>query len=172
MASIGHVAVGLAAARAHSGRAVSWRTLSIFGALALLPDLDAIAFHFRIPYGAEWGHRGAAHSLAIALSIGVLGAWLTKSLRSGAFVALVVASHGLLDSLTDGGLGVALLWPFSEHRYFAPWRPIPVAPIGIGMLSDRGSKVIIVEALMFWPFALYALWGRRQSPATDHPAPK
>ena len=47
----------------------------------------------------------------------------------------LLASHALLDTLTDGGLGAALLWPFNFTRYFAPWRPIPVAPIGLDFLS-------------------------------------
>ena len=32
------------------------------------------------------------------------------------FATAVVASHGLLDTLTDGGRGVALLWPFDERE--------------------------------------------------------
>jgi len=45
---------------------------------------------------------------------------------------LATASHGLLDALTDGGLGVAFFAPFDNHRYFLPWRPIHVSPIGAG----------------------------------------
>jgi inner membrane protein len=51
------------------------------------------------------------------------------------------ASHGLLDAMTDGGRGVALFWPFTARRYFLPWRPIPVAPIGIGFLSGEGLAI-------------------------------
>src|SRR5688572_10480141 len=40
------------------------------------------------------------------------------------------ASHGLLDAMTDGGRGIAFFSPFSNHRYFLPWRPIRVSPIG------------------------------------------
>lgn len=39
-------------------------------------------------------------------------------------------SHGLLDAMTDGGRGIAFFSPFSNHRYFLPWRPIRVSPIG------------------------------------------
>ena len=41
------------------------------------------------------------------------------------FVAM--ASHGVLDALTDGGRGVGFLIPFSSERFFFPWRPIPVS---------------------------------------------
>jgi len=78
-----------------------------------------------------------------------------------AFVAL--ASHGVLDTLTDGGLGAALLWPFSNERFFAPVRPLPVAPIGAGMLSPRGLYVVVVEFIVFLPFWAYALWPRRRA---------
>jgi membrane-bound metal-dependent hydrolase YbcI (DUF457 family) len=38
-----------------------------FSALSLAPDLDVIAFRFGIPYSAPFGHRGAAHSILVAL---------------------------------------------------------------------------------------------------------
>ena len=134
-----------------------------FCALALLPDTDVVGLKLHVAYAAEWGHRGAAHSLAIAAGVGLLVALCTSG-RTGLLAGAVVASHGLLDSMTDGGLGVALLWPLSHARYFAPWRPIPVAPIGARMLSARGLHVVLVEALMFAPLTLYALWPKRRRP--------
>src|SRR6185295_14713639 len=121
---------------------------------------------FGIPYQAPFGHRGASHSLLVAVAVGILWGAATrfpcKSLwRSITVAALVVASHGLLDTLTDGGLGAALLWPFSDHRFFAPWRPIPVAPIGRGFLSMRGLRVAAAELIMFAPLFVYGLWPRR-----------
>jgi inner membrane protein len=75
----------------------------------------------------------------------------------------VAVSHGLLDTLTfGGGLGCALLWPFSEERYWAPLRFIPIAPIGHHMFSARGALVVAAEVLIFAPFWLYATWPRRQ----------
>jgi inner membrane protein len=69
---------------------------------------------------------------------------------------------GILDTFTDGGLGIALFWPFSATRYFAPWRPVPVAPIGTGMLSERGLEVVLTEAALFLPFFLVAAWPKRR----------
>ena len=69
----------------------------------------------------------------------------------------VMASHGLLDCLTDGGLGIALLAPWSAERYFAPVQPIPVSPIGPGIVLTRyGWSVIAWEALLFGPLWLLA----------------
>ena len=111
-----------------------------------------IAFRLGIPYGAPYGHRGAFHSIAFAAIVG-LGLAVAATARRVpplllALVGTVVmASHGLLDTLTDGGKGIALLWPFTNERFFAPWRPIPVAPIGSRILSGAGLKLMAWEAL-------------------------
>jgi inner membrane protein len=202
MASIGHIAVGLAAARVllrperealqstgqrrrlrtgwraaqgmerRSGRQPGASTerlvwaMTALAALSLLPDADVVGFSLGIPYGAPWGHRGATHSLLVAVVLGGLAGLLARRVglpraRTALVVGAVVASHGLLDALTDGGRGAALLWPFSHARLFAPVRPLPVAPIGLGMLSPRGMAVVVVELLAFLPCWLYALWPRR-----------
>jgi len=76
MASIGHVAVGMAAARVRDGFRRSPRALlgsfCFWAALSMLPDLDVIGMRRGIAYGAEWGHRGASHSLSLALALGAV----------------------------------------------------------------------------------------------------
>jgi inner membrane protein len=143
-------------------------------AISLLPDADVISFALGIPYGAPFGHRGASHSLVAALLLGLagglVGAWQAirpeesrrRGWKVGAFVAFVALTHGPLDALTDGGRGVALLWPFTTERFFFPWRPIPVAPIGIHFLSREGWEVFRFELLLFAPFLVYALLPRRR----------
>ena len=45
--------------------------------------------------------------------------------------------------MTDGGRGVALLAPFDATRYFLPWRPIRVSPIGVhGIFGPRGLAIL------------------------------
>ena len=62
-----------------------------------------------------------------------------------------MASHGLLDMLTNGGLGVALFWPFELTRHFAPLTPIAVSPIGLSdFISARGATVLWSEAIWIW----------------------
>ncbi|RKH53636.1 metal-dependent hydrolase [Corallococcus llansteffanensis] len=174
MASIGHVAVGMALGRFETGSA-PWRrrvaVMAFLSLLALLPDADVVAFALRIPYAAPWGHRGASHSFvfagAVALAVAGLARWKGESAsRWGLLTLAAVGSHGILDALTDGGLGAALFWPFSDARIFAPVRPLPVAPIGAGMLSARGLYVSLVELLVFLPAWAYALWPvrRRRTP--------
>ncbi len=175
MASVGHAMIGMAVGRLWCTKERSrWSpvtAMAIGAGLSLLPDLDALGFAMGVKYAAPWGHRGATHSLAFAAGVAVLVGLGAKaagcSARWAALLAWgVVASHGLLDALTDGGLGSALLWPFSQKRYFAPWRPLAVAPIGRGLLSAAGLRVARSELLVFSPFLLYALWPRKRETAT------
>src|SRR5262245_25094755 len=163
MATLGHVAVGLAAARAYQpGKPPRWPVAALWSAAAVLPDADVITLPLGIRYDDQWGHRGFSHSLIFAVAIGLIAGLVARRFkqppaRSALFVGAVVASHGLLDTLSDGGLGCALLWPLDLTRYFAPWHPIPVAPIAFGMLSMYGVIVVLVEFVLFCPLLFVAL---------------
>jgi inner membrane protein len=141
---------------------------------AMLPDVDVIGFTFGISYGSVRGHRGLTHSLAFACVIAFAVAAFafreverfTRRWWSLVFYFFVVtASHGALDALTDGGLGVAFFAPFSARRYFFPWRPIEVSPIGMGFFSERGIEVFESELVWVWLPSLAliaAVWGVRK----------
>jgi len=136
-------------------------------ACSVVPDLDVIGFRFGIRYGDFWGHRGFTHSLvfaALLASAVMLVAFRYASpglgrLPTWIYFFLATASHGFLDAMTDGGLGVAFFSPFYNHRYFLPWRPIHVSPIGAGrFFTHRGLEVLQSEFLWIWlPAALLAL---------------
>lgn len=173
MASIGHIAIGMVAARVQQRQPLSTARLSTsmvaWSALSMLPDADVIGFHFGVRYAAVWGHRGATHSFAFALAIASLVSmfgllfWREprgRSVQTFVIAALVVASHPVLDTLTNGGLGCALWWPFDNERHFAPWNPIPVAPIGRRFFSHAGVSVALTESVLFAPAFLYALCPR------------
>ncbi len=150
------------------GRSVTFAAVAFWSTLSFLPDADVIGFGFGIQYADEWGHRGATHSFVFALVVGMVVGLLAPLarrpvIRTGALAVLVLASHPLLDIFTDGGLGCALFWPFDQTRYFAPWNPVPVAPIGFGMFSPRGLFVVLVEALLFTPLWWFALRPSRRS---------
>ena len=169
MPGIGHVMMGLAAGRLQARRRQELvGSMILFAMIGLAPDLDAIAFAMRIPYDAPFGHRGAIHSLCMALIMAVGLAALAKVLKLGfwRFLAVAfatIALHDLADAATDGGLGIALFWPFSNQRIFLPWRPLPVAPIGLmGLVTPKGLHVALVELLVFSPCLAYAFWPRRQ----------
>src|SRR5688500_11055158 len=116
MASIGHIVVGAASARFARGRVPLIAAILFWATLSMLPDADVIGFRFGIAYGDPWGRRGATHSLVFASGLGILVGVVAPSLagsraRTTVLAVLVAASHGLLDALTDGGRGIALLWP-------------------------------------------------------------
>jgi membrane-bound metal-dependent hydrolase YbcI (DUF457 family) len=72
-------------------------------------------------------------------------------------IAMVIGSHGLLDALTDGGLGIGLLSPLTLQRYFFPIRPLPVALLSpSSMFSTYMLHVYAVEVALFGPFCLAA----------------
>jgi len=120
-----------------------------------LPDIDVIGFPFGVWYGDLWGHRGMTHSILFATLIGIAaGVWFggnrLEKIGQSALFFLIVASHGVLDAMTNGGLGIAFFSPFDVTRYFLPWRPIPVSPIGVAFLSARGVAVIRSEVIWVW----------------------
>jgi inner membrane protein len=138
------------------------------GALcAMVPDLDVISFFFGIPYDHVLGHRGLSHSLLFAVGLAtVITAVVRRTRPAGpggsrlwVFFFLATASHGLLDAMTTGGLGIAFFAPFSKARYFLPWQPIVVSPISMsGFFSRRGLVVMWSELGWVWlPAALVML---------------
>jgi inner membrane protein len=151
-----HSAVPLAMAIGLGRGVVSTRLLLAGVVVSVIPDLDVITFWLGIPYAAEFGHRGFSHSVLFALLISIAGACLFRTwgptfLRSFLFLFVAAVSHGLLDAFTNGGLGVAFLWPWSTERFFAPVRVIEVAPFGISrLLSHRGAAVSWSELLWVW----------------------
>jgi inner membrane protein len=155
-----HAVVPLAVGLGLGAGVISRRLLVAGMVAAILPDCDVVAFKLGIAYGNDFGHRGASHSLAFALILGVLALAMSTRLRSTRpvaflFVALAALSHGLLDMFTNGGLGVALWWPLSDERLFAPWRVIEVSPIGVTrFLTERGLAVLQSELLWVWLPAL------------------
>ncbi|WP_423178901.1 MULTISPECIES: metal-dependent hydrolase [unclassified Stenotrophomonas] len=177
---ITHAAVPLALwCAADRGRIPAW-LLAAGVVAAMLPDADVLAFALHIPYADAFGHRGASHSLLFAGVLAALAAvlaffgsdrpwsaqhssgsrrpWsaflcqprLASTVQAAVFVFVCAASHPLLDAMTSGGLGVALAWPWSEQRFFAPWRPIRVSPFAPQFFSARGIATLLSELRWVW----------------------
>jgi inner membrane protein len=126
------------------------------GVLAVAPDLDTV-FYGIIPYAHFLGHRGFVHSpffsflFAVILASIIYGVSRTLGFRAylGIIAAftLALASHGVLDAMTDAGLGVMLLYPFSEERFFLPWRPFYAPPIKLSSISYSKVQTMIKSEL-------------------------
>ncbi len=167
---ISHAVVGFAAGSAYRRRfPTKWLLLAtIF--VSVIPDADVIGFAYGIKYADFLGHRGFFHSMAFSLMLATILAPLItyksktsimQTLRVWLLLTLIGSSHGILDAMTSGGLGIALLAPFDNTRYFLPWTPITVSPIGIkAFMSEWGLRVlksesayILMPSLAFYTFS-------------------
>jgi inner membrane protein len=117
--------------------------------LTVAPDFDVIAFPLGIPYEHMFGHRGISHSLPFALTFSALAAGIAARfwrLHFGllwVYFFLCMASHGFLDMLTSGGLGIALFAPFTNERYFFDMRPIKVSAIGVSDFQTGRWRIVM-----------------------------
>lgn len=153
--AFGHAFVVIALGTSFSKEIKSFKFWFLGIICAILPDADVIGFQFHVAYESFWGHRGFSHSLVFALLLGcfITAICYTKLFLSKKGITLIVffflctASHAIFDALTTGGLGVAFFSPFNDTRYFFPWRPIQVSPIGIkNFIGTRGVNVLLSEA--------------------------
>jgi inner membrane protein len=140
-----------------AGRDAVPRRLAVAAcAASVLPDADALGYWAGVPYDAPLGHRGFTHSFLFAALLAAAAAAFARRLGASRGVAfgavfLAGASHGVLDALTTGGMGVAFLSPFSNARFFLPWRVIQVSPIGVGrFFSERGVRILRSELTWVW----------------------
>ena len=162
-----HAWVGTLLGSAGPGEIPLWRRLALPASLAVVPDLDVIAFSLGIPYSHPLGHRGITHSLLFAVLLAPVAvrvflpnlplfarSWWVMVVLS----TLACASHGLLDAMTDAGRGVGFFLPFDVERYFFEFRPIRTSPIGVSNFLERGGPILLNE--LRWVFLpSLAIWG-------------
>jgi inner membrane protein len=166
---------------------------SALAIVAVIPDLDVLAFGFGIPYEAPLGHRGFTHSLTFAAMLALLAApalarlagvpppfplpprsrhsRLTQQLWLGGLLFSAIASHGMLDAMTDAGLGIGFFIPLDETRYFLSWRPLRTSPIHpAAFFGSQGVAILANEIRYVWlPVAvvLTASWVLRRGERRD-----
>ncbi len=156
-----HAFIGAALAPLAPAAVPRRRLVLTLALLAALPDLDVVAFALGIPYSHPFGHRGFSHSLFFAGGVALLVAAVGfRDLRRSARAAwwrlvgvlgLATASHGLLDAFTDAGLGIGLLIPFSQARFFSPWRPLETSPLSVSAFFEGPTLPILAnEVVWVW----------------------
>jgi inner membrane protein len=154
-----HAVVGAATARTLPDNLPRWRLAIVLAVVGTLPDVDLIAFFVGIPYDHTLGHRGLTHALPVAAAAGLLAVPIAHRLfhldrvdarRVGLAAALSLALHGLLDTVTDGGLGVGLLMPFVDARIVAPIRPVAVSPLRWNAFLADAVRILASEIVWIW----------------------
>jgi inner membrane protein len=153
-----HAIVALAMGKAIRTKELGRRELFLGALCSVVPDLDVVGFRFGIQYGDVWGHRGITHSIVFAalLAGSLVALWYRGKpavATTGLFLYffLCTASHGVLDAMTNGGLGIAFFSPFDTTRYFFPVNPVLVSPIGVSdFFSPYGVRVLFSEAIWIW----------------------
>jgi inner membrane protein len=155
--AFGHAALGATLGKLLLHDRRHWPYWVAAAVCAALPDVDSIGYRLGVPYDSLWGHRGLTHSLLAAAVVATGGTLLGQLARPeqrppagrlALLLFLATTSHGLLDALTTGGLGVAFFSPWHLERYFFPFRPIKVSPLSIrGFFGAKGLRVLASEAL-------------------------
>jgi inner membrane protein len=164
---ITHAVIPIALSLSLRSRSISVPLVAAGVVAAMLPDVDVLGFRIGVPYSSITGHRGFTHSLAFAALIGLVAAAMYRQLKAPwllcfGFVFVAAASHGLLDMLTNAGRGVALFWPFTDHRYFFPSRVIWASPLKLDrLLGFQGQRILRTELLWVWlPAAAFVVAAR------------
>lgn len=156
---ITHAVTALAAGKIASNRKLPVKFWVASILCSILPDIDAFFYKFGINYHNPFYHRGFFHSLSFAFLVSLIVVLVffrkeklfSKKIYLFLYFGIVTASHGILDSFTSGGQGIAFFSPFDNTRFFAPVTPITVSPLMIGaFFSWWGIEVLLSEMLLVW----------------------
>ncbi len=159
------LAVGIAISTKHPDHSFVW--LSVIA--SCFPDIDGLSFALGIPYKSLFGHRGFFHSIlfAILLSSTIVYLYFPEARLFSvswffyeSIFFLITMSHGILDAMTAGGMGVAFFSPFSQKRYLFPWKPLVACPLTLkDFFSEWGKIVAKSEFMWIWlpSFAIIVL---------------
>lgn len=182
-----HALVPLAAALAFAKPPIPWKLLAVAAFAAAAPDIDGLFKHlWHVAPNSIFSHRGATHSMFVALAAGLLASLGhrqlgVRPLTAGVVVAASMASHGFLDMLTDSVQAVAYLWPLSSVRLFADWRPIHSGEVHMAHLFTQALARFSYE-LWHLIIPMFAIAGavrgarmliakaRKKSPSLSHTA--
>jgi membrane-bound metal-dependent hydrolase YbcI (DUF457 family) len=154
LATIGHIAAGLALSRASTPRP-DILAIGVVTLAAILPDIDLLV-------GSN--HRGPTHSIGFAVVTAatvyaILGlAGHRRARLIGVLAGAAVLSHIVLDLLTAQS-PLAVLWPLTRREFSLPFLLLPAAPVGDNLLTARG--IALAAAELAWSVAILLVAGWR-----------
>lgn len=166
--SFSHAVAAIALGKAYTSNPMPARFWILSAACAIAPDFDVMCTRLGIAYTDMLGHRGLTHSLIFATILSALITLLAfrkppegMSRRTlFLFFFAATASHGILDAMVEGTLGVAFFAPFSAERHFLLWRPIVSSPVGWSFFSAAGMGVLMNEFVWLWVPSLVIIFGQ------------
>jgi inner membrane protein len=129
-----------------------WSRALGYMAIANLPDADFLVGFVLGSPGTF--HRGVSHTVLAALVFGAAAAtltrwrWRDRWAPAAALLAVVYASHLLVDALTvdvRGPAGAQFFWPLSSAYYIAP------VTIFHEILIDGSNRAAFVRSVVGWP---------------------
>ena len=160
----GLIGASVVAALLPSHRSRIAKPLLIGAFLGISPDFDYALNWLRIS-GGGW-HHGFTHSIPFAFVLGLVMIVLTRDWKARSFIVFsaAFASHTLLDYLITESQGVALWWPFTDHRYKLRLpNPIDYSLSDASLWATTVDiiKLGLMELLIFGPVLLIIVLIRR-----------
>jgi membrane-bound metal-dependent hydrolase YbcI (DUF457 family) len=162
---LAHSLIGATVAAAlDKGAEVRWRLLCLCGFLAVCPDFDYLLNWLRVGRGG-W-HHGFTHSIVFAIFVGAITAVVCRwrSVRGYIVFSAATVSHTLLDYVITESRGVALWWPFTDHRYkLRIPNPIDYTLSNSSLWEATVDvlRICLVELIVFAPLLLLVILLRR-----------
>lgn len=156
----GLVGASVVAALRPSAEPGRWKWLALGAFLGIAPDFDFALNLLRISRGG-W-HHGFTHSIPFALVVGLVAILVLRQWKVSSFLVVTAAyvSHTLLDFMLTESRGVALWWPFTNHRYRLrlpnpidyTWGDDTFRQAAVDLL-----KISLIELVIFAPILLIVI---------------
>jgi inner membrane protein len=162
VATFGHIAAGLAVARAGTSGPSRLAVFAIVIA-AVLPDVDLLL---------DVNHRGPTHSLGFATFVGIAAYALMRAraepaaITIGVLCGLATVTHIVLDLLTAPS-PVAVFWPLTSREFVLAEPLLPATPTDEALLTRRGLALVAGELAWSIGILLAAELARRRAPRAD-----
>ncbi len=160
----GLIGASVVAALRPSAEPDRWKWLALGAFLGIAPDFDFALNLLRISRGG-W-HHGFTHSIPFALVVGLVTILVLRQWKASSFLIVTAAyvSHTLLDFMLTESRGVALWWPFTNHRYKLrlpnpidyTWSDDSFRQAAVDLL-----KISFIELLIFAPILLAVILVRQ-----------
>jgi inner membrane protein len=162
---VAHSLLGATVAAALTSKSEArWQLLSLSALVAVCPDFDYVLNWLHVGRGG-W-HHGFTHSILFALFVGALTAFVSgwRNVRGFIVFGAAAASHTFLDYVMTESRGVALWWPFTDHRYkLGGTNPIDYTWSSTSFWAAAVDvlRISLIELIIFAPLLLLVIMLRR-----------